>query len=96
MRQPTENQKAVFSKVIEKVRKGTKVSVSKEMRESGLYSESMSKKPDKLTTSKGWQQLLKDHLSDESLSEVHEGLLKSTRMDHMIFPLGPADRKSVV
>lgn len=85
---PTENQKKVFSRVVEKVRKGTKVSVSKEMRESGVYSESMSKKPDKLTKSKGWQTLLNTHLSDSLLSETHNALLKSTALDHMTFPLG--------
>lgn len=84
--QPTENQKTVFSRVVQKVRKGTKVSISKEMRDSGVYSESMSKKPDKLTKSKGWNILLETHLGDDLLAETHHGLLKSTTLDHMTFP----------
>lgn len=87
-KKPTENQKVVFRQVVDKIRKGTKVSISKEMRESGVYSESMSKKPDKLTKSKGWQTLLNTHLSDDLLSETHHDLLKSTTLDHMVFPLG--------
>lgn len=92
---PTQNQKTVFHKVAEKIRKGTKVSVSKEMRESGLYSDSMSKKPDKLTRSKGWQQLMEKFLPDTLLTQRHKELLNSTRIDHLTFPLGPKDANDV-
>lgn len=87
-KQPTENQKVVFNRVVDKVRKGTKVSISKEMRESGVYSETTSTKPDKLTKSKGWQALIKTYLGDGLLSQTHHDLLKSTTLDHMTFPLG--------
>ncbi len=80
----TENQRTVFKRVMDKVRQGTKVSVSKEM--GGVYSKSMQKKPDKLTKSKGWQQLLNENLPDNLLSLRHKELLNSTRLDHMVFP----------
>lgn len=49
--------------------------VSSAMLEAG-YSPAMAKNPQKLTESKGWQELLKDYLPDKTLIEVHqEGLL---------------------
>lgn len=88
LKAPTENQKKVFNRVVERVRNSTKVSISKEMRESGVYSKRTSTKPEKLTRSKGWQTLLETHLSDELLSQTHHDLLKATRLDNMVFPLG--------
>ena len=39
------------------------------------YSESVSKRTDKLTNTNGWQELIDKHLSDEKLTKVHaEGL----------------------
>ncbi len=87
-KKPTENQKVVFSRVVEKVKKGEKVSITKEMRESGVYSEATSKHPEKITESKGWQTLLEENLGDGLLSQTHHDLLKSTTLDHMTFPLG--------
>lgn len=87
-RQPTENQKKVFRQVAENVRKGQKISVSKAMVESGVYSESYSRKPTKLTKSKGWKKLLDEFLSEQELSQKHFELLNATTLDHMVFPLG--------
>ena len=47
--EPTMNQKKVFDKVVEQVRNGQKVSISKAMRESGVYSESVSKIPGQIS-----------------------------------------------
>lgn len=84
----TENQKIVFKQVVAKVRKGQKISISKEMRESGVYSEETSKIPGKLTKSKGWKELLDSDLSDDLLSERHKELLNSTTLDSQTFPKG--------
>lgn len=35
------------------------------------------------------------HLSDADLSKAHRELLYSTRLDHMIFPLGPKDEDDI-
>lgn len=48
--------------------------VSKAMRQSG-YSESMSKNPQKLTESEGWQELMNQHLPDSLLAKRHKALL---------------------
>lgn len=74
----TANQKKVLEKIVKDVRKGTKVSVSRAMRESGVYSESMSKKPEKLTRSKGWKELLDEYLPEKLLTQVHKDGLKAT------------------
>lgn len=82
----TENQKIVAKRVAAKVGKGGKVSISKEMRESGVYSESVSKNPEKLTGSKGWKELMERYLPDETLGAIHEELLNAKHLDHMVFP----------
>ncbi len=64
--------------------------ISKAMRDVG-YSPQTAKTPQKLTGSDGWKELMGKHLSDEKLAEKHDALLNSTRLDHMTFPLGPAD-----
>lgn len=75
--QPTENQKAVFDKVVKQVRKGQKVSVSKAMRESG-YSKNVAAKPNKVTKSAGWQTLLDKYLPEDFLEKKHRELLNKT------------------
>jgi hypothetical protein len=46
------------------------------MREAG-YSSRSAEKPQELTRSKGWQELMDKHLPDETLLNVHKGLLKN-------------------
>ena len=72
---PTENQKIVFEKVAKKVRKGDKVAVSREMQ--GVYSDSFSKEPSRLIQSKGWQELMEQHLPEKDLLKVHREGLKA-------------------
>ena len=69
----TQNQKQVFKKVMGKVVKGSKISISKEMR--GVYADSTAKRTNKLTKSKGWQELMEKYLPDEKLAKVHQYLL---------------------
>lgn len=61
----TENQKRVFSNVMDKVRKGQKIAISKEMQKVG-YSFNTSQKPGKVTKSKGWAELLAE-IEDQPL-----------------------------
>ena len=74
--------KRVFKKVVES---GGKEPVSKAMREVG-YKEGHVRNPQKITKSKTWEKLVEKRLSDDKLTEVHEELLNSTRLDHMVFP----------
>lgn len=78
----TENQKKVFERVAEKVRKGTKVSISNEMK--GIYSKWMTTKPDKLTKSRGWRELMDRYLPEDKLAKVHSEGLSATKQEHKI------------
>lgn len=86
----TLNQKKVTSKILEQVRKGEKVSVSKAMRESGVYSQSVSKQPHRITKSKGFIEILeKAGLSDSFLARKHSQLANSTRLEKDTFYADP-------
>lgn len=56
------------------------------------YSISQSKAPTQVTKSKGWQELLEETLPDDLLAKTHTDLLKTTRIDHMVFPLHDPDK----
>lgn len=62
--------------------------VTKAMLKAG-YSKNTANTPQKLTESKGWEELMEEFLSDAELQEKHRGLLQATRIEHMTFPLGP-------
>lgn len=72
---PTENQKIVFNKVMDKVKKGEKVILRNEME--GIYRTASSK----LTRSKGWNELMEQHLPDADLSKVHKEGLNATKTE---------------
>lgn len=91
--EPTMNQKKVFDKVVEQVRNGQKVSISKAMRESGVYSESVSKIPGKITKTKGWKQLMDEHFPVDYIAKKHKQLLDSTVMLQMHFPEYSSDQE---
>lgn len=59
------------------------------IRDSGLYSATVIDNPRKITDSRSWQELVEEELPDSLLTEVHTNLLNATRLDHMVFPLGP-------
>lgn len=63
--------------------------LSKAIRDTGLYSQSVADSPGKITDSKTWKELVEERLSDEKLSDAHAALLKSASLDHMTFALGP-------
>lgn len=66
---PTEKQKKAFDTSVE-----NGGNISKAMREVG-YSDATAKTPQKLTESRGWEQLVEEYLPDDLLARVHkEGL----------------------
>lgn len=90
---PTENQKKVFGIVAEDIRKGEKISISKAMKKSGVYSKSMTAHPEKITRSKGWQALLDQHLPDSLITKKTLGLLNQKKLDYFVFPKGMSDEE---
>ena len=71
----TQNQKQLARNILPKVRKGEKISISKEMLKVG-YSKNTSKQPGKVTKSDGWAELMDKYLPDKDLAKVHKQLLK--------------------
>lgn len=63
--------------------------ISKAMATAGYSITKPNVSTDKLTNSKGWQELMELHLPEKELAKKHKELLNSSRMDHMVFPLGP-------
>ena len=58
--------------------------ISKAMVVAG-YTKEVSKRTDKLTKTKGWQELMEHHLSDRLLAKVHrEGLSATEKRPHLI------------
>lgn len=55
------------------------------------YSNAVIKNPKKVTDSPTFQDLFNSMLPDDLLAEKHLELLNASRVDHMIFPLGPGD-----
>lgn len=67
----TTKQKLAASKLQE-----TAGNVSKAMKLAG-YSDASAKDPQRLTRSKGWQELMEKYLPDKRLLKVHKGLLEN-------------------
>lgn len=78
----TENQKAVFARVQEKVVNGQKIAISQEMK--GIYKDSVAKRPNKLTNSRGWKSLMKSYLPDQLLAQKHNELLTVNKITKTI------------
>ena len=76
-------QKTAFDKTLE-----NGGNVTKAMREA-KYSETTINNPTNLTESDGWKTLVEEIMPDTDLVAVHKGLLNSSRIDHMVFPIGP-------
>lgn len=65
-------------------------SVSAAMREAG-YKPATAKNPKNLTESDVWKRMITQYLPDKDLLSNHKKLLNSHHMEHMVFPLGPAE-----
>lgn len=71
----TMNQMKVFDIVQKDIRNHTKVSVSRAIKESGVYSRHVANKPDLVTNTNGWRELMEKHFPDKKLSALHQKLL---------------------
>lgn len=80
---PLEKHKLLFQTISENIRNG--MSMEEAMLANG-YSPSYAKSSTHLKETNSWQTILKTVISDDKLSQVHDGLLKATRLDHMTFP----------
>lgn len=81
----TIKQKRAFSIFSENLRAGTPATFGEILIGAG-YSIESSKRPTDVTKSKGWQELMEEALPDDLLAQTHNDLLKTTRIDHMVFP----------
>jgi hypothetical protein len=57
------------------------------------YSQEVANNPSKITESKTWGELMEAYISDNELATKHKQLLNATRMDHMVFPMGPVEEE---
>uniref|UniRef100_A0A6H1ZC80 Terminase n=1 Tax=viral metagenome TaxID=1070528 RepID=A0A6H1ZC80_9ZZZZ len=64
--------------------------VSKAMEAAG-YTKATAKTPQKLTESKGYAEILGEHLPDKLLAKKHKELLEATEIGHMVFPQSMSD-----
>lgn len=53
------------------------------------YGTGLQEQPHRVIESEGFQKLLAEKIPEDLVADTHIQLLKSTRLDHMIFPLGP-------
>lgn len=84
----TAKQQFVVGKIVENSRLGRTETLGAIMRQAG-YSDASAIKPSQLTESKGFQELLDEVMPDNELTKIHRSLLKSMKIEHMAFPLGP-------
>lgn len=84
----TQKQELVFRALSENIRKQKPEPLGTLILRAG-YSPTVALKPKLVTASKGFQELLDEAMPDDELMEVHKGLLRTKKLDHMVFPLGP-------
>lgn len=91
----TIKQKILFTRISENIRNPQPdFTLGKTILEVG-YSQRVSEKPKLVTESKGFRELMEANgLDDQSLTRLHNDLLQSARLDHMVFPLGPKKHES--
>lgn len=53
------------------------------------YGTGLQNQPARVIESEGFQSILKTYLPEDLVAERHVQLLNATKMDHMVFPLGP-------
>lgn len=82
----TPKQIKAAKKMSENVGKDKPEPMGKVLREAG-YAQSTSENPDHVTKSKGFTELMEEYLPDDDVLDAHQQLLKSTRIEHMVFPL---------
>lgn len=87
MIKPTGKQKRAFKEIVENGR-----NLGDAMVKAG-YSKNTAKAPTKMTTTKGWEALMEKNLPDKILAKIHKQLLKSTNIEHMVFPTASTDEE---
>ncbi len=87
----TKNQEAVLNEVVKQVKKGRKVSVSKAIRDTGLYSPTYAENPQRLTNSKGWKDLVNERLSDSFVTARLRKLFDQKRVEYFTFSKNLSD-----
>lgn len=85
----TARQELVIGKLVENTRNETPMTLGAVLVEAG-YSPKTAISPNKVIESRGFQELLEEMLPDDELTAIHLELLRSKKLDHMVFPLGPA------
>lgn len=89
----SKNQEKVLDIVVKDVREGRKVSVSRAMRESGVYSPEFSKQPQRLTNSKGWKELVDSRLSDDFVTRRLRKLFDQKKVEYFSFAKNKKDEE---
>lgn len=82
----TPKQIKASKKISENIRNPKPKPLGKVLKEAG-YAESTSKRPSQVVESKGFTELMEEMLPDDEVLAVHQQLLQSTRIEHMVFPL---------
>lgn len=59
------------------------------------YGIGVQNQPGRITGTEGFKALLEQYLPEDMLAKKHVQLLNATRMDHMVFPLGPKDEDDI-
>ena len=67
--------------------------ISKAMKVAGYSITKPNVSTEKLTKSKGWEELMEKHLPDSLLAKKHRELLNSTDIGHMVFPIAITDKE---
>jgi hypothetical protein len=83
-----QRQEFVVGKLLENKGNGIYQPMGAIMLEAG-YPPATARNPQQLTRSKTFQELLEDAMPDVDLAKIHKSLLRSNKLDHMVFPLGP-------
>ena len=87
---PTAKQRQAVERLAENVRNPNPKSTGEILREVG-YTTSLSESPTKVTKSKGFLELLEQHLPDDKLTKAHLEVLDTKKIEHMVFPLSMTD-----
>lgn len=86
----TIKQQKAFTILSENIRNPKPIPLGQIMLKAG-YSIEVSKKPALVTKSKGFQELLEENMPDDLLQQVHLEILKTKKIEHMVFPLSITD-----
>lgn len=82
----TTRQKKAFTFLSENIGNPKPIPLGEVLIQAG-YSIQTAKTPTLVTKSKGFQELLEEHLPDDLLQKTHLEVLKTTRIEHMVFPI---------